>query len=273
MEIKLAPGQFYGETSISRVVPGFRLMETTYSPGTRMPRHSHERGCLSVMLKGALTENYRRRSLEWSVQGVGFNPPDEEHWNIVHDKGARFLIVEVGPDWTRRAHDHGLRLGEAVVFRRGMMNWLGFRLYREARQSDGVSALAIEGLALEILAELSRRRANLSKDESPYWLKQARELIHAHFKESLTVSFIAKTVGVHPVHLARVFRRNYHATIGEYVRQLRVESACRDISSTDLPLATIAADAGFYDQGHLSRMVKCFTGMTPAEYRSLSRSR
>ena len=207
------------------------------------------------------------------MRGVGFNPPDEEHWNVVHDQGAQFFIVEVGPEWTKRVHDYGLSLGEAAVFRQGVLNWLGFRLYRAARESDGASALAIEGLALEMIAELSRRGSNLPKDESPYWLKQARDLIHAQFAESLTVSFIAKTVGVHPVHLARVFRRNYHTTIGEYVRQLRVESACQDISSTDLSLAAIAVNAGFYDQGHLSRMVKGFTGMTPAQYRSLSRSR
>lgn len=207
------------------------------------------------------------------MRGVGFNPPDEEHWNVVHDKGAQFFIVEVGPEWTRRAHDYGLSLGEAAVFRQGVLNWLGFRLYRAARESDGASALAIEGLALEMIAELSRRGSNLPKDESPYWVKQARDLIHAQFAESLTVSFIAKTVGVHPVHLARVFRRTYHTTIGEYVRQLRVESACQDISSTDLSFAAIAVNAGFYDQGHLSRMVKAFTGMTPAQYRSLSRSR
>jgi len=152
-----------------------------------------------------------------------------------------------------------------------MMNWLGFRLYRESRQSDQASALAIEGLALEMIAELSRYGTNLPKEESPCWLKQARDLIHAQFTESLTVAFIARTVGVHPVHLARVFRRNYHATIGEYVRRLRVESACREISSTDLSFATIAVNAGFYDQGHLSRMVKHSTGMTPAQYRSFSR--
>jgi AraC family transcriptional regulator len=225
------------------------------------------------MLQGALTESYRRRSLEWSVQSVGFNPPDEEHWNFVHDKGARFFIVEVGPEWTMRVHDHGLRLGEAAVFRRGMLNWLGFRLYRESRQSDRASALVIEGLALEMIAELSRHGTNLPKDESPYWLKQARDLIHAQFTESLTVAFIAKAVGVHPVHLARVFRRNYGTTIGEYVRQLRVESACHEISSSDLSFAAIAVNAGFYDQGHLSRIVKRFTGMAPGEYRALCRSR
>ena len=271
MEIKLASGQFYGETKISRSIPGFRLMEATYSPGTKIPPHSHERGCFSLMLQGSLTENYRKRSLEWTARGVGFNPPDDEHWNVVHAKGARFFIIEVGHEWTNRVHDHALKLGEAAVFPKGVMNWLGVRLYREARQSDGASALAIEGLALEMIAELCRRETNGSRKESPYWLKQAQDLIHSQFAEQLTVAFIAETVGVHPVHLARMFRRNYHVTIGEYVRQLRIESACHDIASTDLPFAEIAAKAGFYDQGHLSRMVKHSTGMTPAQYRSFSR--
>jgi AraC family transcriptional regulator len=153
----------------------------------------------------------------------------------------------------------------------GVLNWLGYRLYREAQWGDAISTLAIEGLALEMIAEMSRRR--LTEAAVPYWLRQARDLIHAQFTQSLTVSSIAETVGVHPVHLARMFRKTYRCTIGDYVRELRTELACREISSTNLPLSEIASKAGFYDQGHLSRIVKERTGMTPSQYRSLCRPR
>lgn len=273
MEIKLASGHFYGQTQASRVVAGFRLMETAYPSGIKLPKHSHERAFFSLMLQGALTENYRTRSLEWSARVVGFNPANEEHSNVIHEEGARFFIVEIEPDLAKRARKHSLPLDRSVVFHEGLVNWLGFRLYREAQQSDEVSSLAIEGLALEMIAEMSRSNTKFGESSSPYWLRQARDLIQAQFAESLNVSSIAGTVGVHPVHLARTFRRKYGSTIGDYVRQLRLELACREISSTDLPFAEIAAKAGFYDQGHLSRLFKRFSGMTPGQYRSVSRPR
>ena len=39
----------------------------------------------------------------------------------------------------------------------------------------------------------------------------------------LTIAALGFTVEVHPVHLARTFRREYGCTPGEYLRRLRIE--------------------------------------------------
>jgi AraC family transcriptional regulator len=114
---------------------------------------------------------------------------------------------------------------------------------------------------------LSRQRELSSERKPPRWLEQARELIHGQFTESLTHDQIATAVAVHPVHLAGVFRRHYGCTIGEYARRLRVEFACRNISTSTAPLADIALAAGFSDQSHFSKVFKQLTGMTPAQFR------
>jgi AraC family transcriptional regulator len=78
-------------------------------------------------------------------------------------------------------------------------------------------------------------------------------------------------VGVHPDHLVHAFRRQYHCTVGEYVRQLRIEFACRQITSSDMPLAEIAVEAGFADQSHFTKTFKRLVGMTPSEFQRHSR--
>jgi AraC family transcriptional regulator len=83
------------------------------------------------------------------------------------------------------------------------------------------------------------------------------------------VAEIARAAGVHPVYLARTFREHHGMTIGEYVRKLRIEHACRLISTTGAPLSEIALAAGFCDQSHFSRTFKRVTGSSPAEYRRL----
>jgi AraC family transcriptional regulator len=94
-----------------------------------------------------------------------------------------------------------------------------------------------------------------------------------HFSESLTLAGVAASVGVHPVHLARVFRQHYRCTIGEYVRQVRIEFASRELSVSDAPLAEIAFTSGFSDQSHFSKTFKRLTGQTPAQFRKASRLR
>jgi len=105
------------------------------------------------------------------------------------------------------------------------------------------------------------------------WLAQALDLLREQFSERLTVGHIATSVGVHPVYLARGFRRFCRCTIGEHIRQLRIEHACHELCSSDIPLAAIASAGGFSDQSHFSTTFKRFMEMTPAQYRrTFSRS-
>ncbi len=154
-----------------------------------------------------------------------------------------------------------------------MLAWLAKRLYDEFHYEDNASALAIEGLTLELLSEASRRQVKISERKPPRWLEHAREFIHGHFSESVFLEDVANSAGTHPVHLARVFRQFHHCTVGEYVRQLRIEFACREVSLTDRPLTEIAVAAGFYDQSHFSRTFKHTVGLTPSEYRAAFRPR
>src|SRR5438309_377932 len=81
-------------------------------------------------------------------------------------------------------------------------------------------------------------------------------------------STVSEAVGVHAVHLAREFRKHYGCTAGDYVRQLRIEYAFREIGRSGSSLAEIASAAGFSDQSHFSKVFRRFTGMTPANYRA-----
>jgi AraC family transcriptional regulator len=145
------------------------------------------------------------------------------------------------------------------------------RLHREFRCFDSLSPVAIEGLGLELLAVTCRSSGAASR--RPRWLEQAREIVHERCAEPMSVTAIAHEVGVHPVHLAQVFRREFGQTCGDYIRRRRIELACRRLVTTDDPLADIALDAGFADQSHFSRTFRRVVGTTPADYRRARRPR
>jgi AraC family transcriptional regulator len=147
------------------------------------------------------------------------------------------------------------------------------KLYQEFRLMDEVAPLAVEGLMLEIVAEASRRKRPVSNTKIPPRIEMAKDFISAYFNRPLALKQIAELVEAHPVYLAREFHKHYHCTVGEYVRRLRVESACQRLSDSDEPLSNIALTVGFSDQSHFSRTFKRLTGMTPAKYRKARRPR
>jgi AraC-like DNA-binding protein len=69
------------------------------------------------------------------------------------------------------------------------------------------------------------------------------------------------------VFLARAFRKHHGCTVGEYVRQLRVERAMERLARSDDSLAAIALDVGFADFSHFARVFKRQTGTTPGRFR------
>ncbi|HEX8687874.1 MAG TPA: AraC family transcriptional regulator [Pyrinomonadaceae bacterium] len=259
---------YHGEISSSRVVRELSLAEAAYAPGLRLPGHSHRHAGFCLVLRGGYTEAYGRTLLECGPASVKFQPAGEVHTDLYGPESVRSFIVELNSEWLARVGAGGLVGDSPAVFRDRPTAWLMMRLRAEFHAADEESPAAIEGLALELIAETSRRRRAAAKGGPPRWLRQARELLDEGFGGPLSLSAVAAAVGVHPVHLAHTFRRHYRCSVGEYLRRRRVEFACRRIASSKDPLADVALAAGFSSQSHLSRVFKRVTGMTPAEYRA-----
>jgi AraC family transcriptional regulator len=250
---------------------GFMLSESVYPPGLKQPRHTHSEASFSFVLAGSYIENYGRQAAVRQSSTIVFHPPQESH-AVDFQSGTRILSVQFDSERFAYIRSRSAVLDASASSQTEAVARLGNKIYREFRQTDAASALAIEGLVYEILAEAARSRVSTFEKKSPRWLEQVREFLHANFAESIAIETVAEIADVHPVHLARVFRRKYNCTIGEYVRRLRVEFACRRISASNDSLIEIALTAGFTDQSHFARTFKNHLGVTPGEYRKISRS-
>lgn len=264
---------FYGELVQRREAAGFILSESKYSPDTRIPKHSHDRAYFNILFNGSYLETYGSKSRACNPSTVVFHPAGETHTDHFLDNGGLLFRCEIQPEWLARFRSYSSAVDLSAHFYGGSLAWLVTRLYHEFRQMDHLSSLMVEGLALEIVAEAFRHSERSAGPRPPHWLKQAIEIIRTQFSQPLTLQSVGETVGVHPFHLARVFRQFQKCTVGEYVRQLRVEYASRQLSSSELPIAEIAAAAGFADQSHLTKHFKRQTGSTPAQYRLTHKSR
>lgn len=265
---KLLPGCSHGKTLKSLEIAEFIITENVHRAGSKISEHAHENAHFCFVLQGSYSEFDDRRELICKPSTLTFRPPGEVHRDYFHDRDVRVFIIEIPPKWIDKLREHSIQLCRAAEFQDGPLPQLTTRLNREFHQTDTASALIIEGLTLELMAEAARYSARNGEHKIPCWLKQAKDLIHARFAENLTLEQIAAEVGVHPVHMATVFRRTYHSTVGEYIRRLRIEYACAELAQGKTPLGTIALDAGFANQAHFSSTFKRMTGFTPASYRN-----
>jgi AraC family transcriptional regulator len=262
----MAQRKFHGTILKTREVAGFALKEIRHPAGVFIPKHSHANAHVGFILGGGFTESFTRKTLECRPLSVSYIAPDLPHTDDFRH-GVHCLVFEVDRERLARTRDLvGLR--EPIFVNGGRAAWLALRMYTEALREDAAASLSIEGLALEILAELARLGAQAAEKTPPQWLRQARELLHARLSEKLTHDEVAKGVGVHPVYLATAFRRHFRCTIGEYVRRLRIEFAAGEISNSDQSLCEIGLAAGFSDQSHFSKVFKNQTGMTPGDFRA-----
>jgi AraC family transcriptional regulator len=271
--MKFLSTQLYGKVLKSCTVSELQLMETAYDPGVELSKHSHERAHLCLVLRGTYSEVYGRRARDCKPSALFFYSPGAEHSDQFHRAYVHCFNVLVSAQWLDRMREYSTGLDTGAEFYGGAIINLAVKLYNEFRFMDETAPLAVEGLMLEIVAEASRRAKIATGQQTPPRIKRAKEYLHEHFHESISLEYLAGLVDAHPAYLAREFRRYYRCTVGEYVRRLRVEFACSKLAGSDEPLANIALAAGFSDQSHFSRTIKSLTGMSPNGYRKIHRSR
>jgi AraC family transcriptional regulator len=249
----------------SAEVNGFTLADVRFAPDLVQDTHEPELPYLALVLDGSLAKSFRARTIELDKASGVIMPVGAAHGARFGPNGARVIIVKPK---TGSGPLAGC-LDRLVELRARGFSWLAWRLAGELRASDAAAPLAAEGLALELLAATSREtRTDRNVGRPPAWLGSAEELLSTRLRDSVGLGELADAVGVHPTHLARVFRARHGVSVGEYGRRLRLAWAAGELARGDSPLGVIATEAGFADQSHFTRAFRRYAGTTPARYRA-----
>jgi AraC family transcriptional regulator len=253
---------------VSMEASGFQVTETRFPPQLSLASHYHERACVSVILEGVFDESMGGRTYELPPLSILAKPAGERHSDRFLRAGARVLIIEPDHLEADRLSPYVNVFDSVNCFQDYGVAGVAWRIVRELHSPDAITPLAVDGLVLELLAVAARRDVpSPTKNRPPPWLAQAQEFLQANFTRPLRVADLAAEVGVHPVHLARVFRAHFGASPASYVRRLRLEWSGMQLSTSNRPLSELALEAGFADQSHFNRTFKRHTGLTPEQYR------
>ena len=231
-------------------VGDWQLSVTRYDRGSAIPTHTHESPYVTVVVRGGYEEisgGLSRQCIAGSI--------------VVHTSGEHHADRFAAP--TTCLNIHGGRFAMSGVIPPVAAAGIGSKLRSEFLRPDDYSSQIIDALMMELDALSHRDRGD---DRVPLWLRETRRRIDSHFRDSLTVSALAVRAGVHATHLARSFRQHYGMTVGEMLRERRIDHARRELRS-GRSLCEIANEAGFADQSHFTRVFRRATGTTPAAFR------
>ena len=259
----LRGGEFYSPIQ-ARLRTGEVVLSELCQPCSRsVPRHQHELAYVTVVLRGDYLEGDRGRLDELRPLTAVFNPAGIEHSTVIGPAGASFFTIELCEANLRHL---GVSLPRSTTFDRGVgaMLWPGLHLY-SAFKTETADPLVLDAYVLELLGAIAG--FEVRDKAAPSWFGRVKERLHEGFREPLRMSDLAREAGVHPVHLARVFRKMERRTPGEYQQRLQVRSACDLLRDPEWTLAMIAAECGFADQSHFTRIFRRMTGTTPARFR------
>lgn len=258
----LRGGEFYSPVHSRMSTSGVLLSELRQPFSRSVPRHEHELAYVTVMLDGDYMEGDRGHLDTLSPFSAVFNPAGIAHSTVVGPSGASFFTIELHNESLQQL---GLGLPSRTTVDRGAggMLWPGIRLYFAFKSAT--NPLALEACVFELLGTLTGYEE--PGGDVPRWLPRVKERLHEGFRDGLRMRDLAAEAGVHPVHLARVFRKFENRTPGEYQQRLQVRAACELLRDPEWTLAAIAAECGFSDQSHLTRVLRRMTGTTPARFR------
>lgn len=162
-----------------------------------------------------------------------------------------------------------LKANDPAIHRTAML------LAAEAAHGGVGSRLVVESLSCQLAVHILRRHAQVRFQDrhgpgrlSTQQLRLVDDQIRYHLDEDLSLQDLADTLNLSRFHFARRFRQTTGVSAHAYVVRQRIERAEILLRRTRTPLRDVAAQCGFSDQSHMTRIFKQRLGLTPGKYRS-----
>jgi AraC-like DNA-binding protein len=146
-----------------------------------------------------------------------------------------------------------------------------FRWYLDDQESGRWTPASGSLLIALMLHEIAHAEFAVEAQAKPSAIlaRQAHEIIHSRYRDSLSTASIAAELDCHPDYLGRIYHQTYGLTLTEGVHQRRIRRAQTLLLEGGDAIQQIARQVGFEDQGYFRRIFVRLLGMSPSNFRRL----
>lgn len=258
-------GEYHGRPLHEHRVGPVDFCVTTRERGTTVPLHAHEDASFIVLLNG---EHYwidKGGKIKWSVPGVWyFRPPMHPH---THESCATD-IRSLGVHFPASLAPDLQSFDSSIVLDHPSGRAIAEEIAGELKRKGAATDHALLACFYRLITSYVRNARHVEDQNVRQWLAKARKWLDDRSLDPVTLKACAEAVGSHPSHLARAFRAAYGQTVGDYIRDRRLEWAFEQLTKTDSKVSEIAVAAGFADHAHFSRVFKQRYGKSPSDLRA-----
>lgn len=133
---------------------------------------------------------------------------------------------------------------------------------------DYEAAVKLLGIFAEHLSLVSNQLTVRQENAEPPMITRAKEFIHEHQEEELSLGQVAKAVNCSPFYFCKMFRKHTGINFTDYVSRVRIERAKNLLLNPNLRVSEIAYEVGFQSLTHFNRVFKRIVGQSPTDYRA-----
>lgn len=258
---------------------GILLEQYAYTSGTvePLPKHAHEEyqlglsfDCSGEYYYGGEYHRIPIGSLSIVHSGEVHSPSDRTYLPTP----VSFWMMHVHPSWLQTVtaemseKSAAFSFFPAVFITDSVLNHLFLILHTVT--SKPTSQLEQDTAIWQFLSYLVVHHAQNRPCVSPHPLshagvKLARDYLHAHYADEVSLDELAQIAGLSRFHFCRVFRKEVGLSPSSYQTQLRIAQA-KKLLVQGVSIATVATLTGFYDQSHFGWHFKRQVGVTPKRY-------
>ncbi|APR75516.1 Transcriptional regulator, AraC family protein [Minicystis rosea] len=267
-ELVVASGQSYRGAAVSLVslAPGGYAVED--APAFRVAVHAGAPHRLWEWHDGRSQDAPHQRG-DVVVTAAG------ESRRVRWDRPSALVSIDLAPAFVRAVAE-GLdvdldraRIAGTFSHRDPLIEHLAFAWLAEVRAGMPGGALLGESMATALAVHLVRGYATNGVDRraprgglAPRTLGRVVDFVHASLPTPIALADMARLADLSAFHFARQFRASTGIAPHAYVVRARVHEATRLVLS-GVRAGEAAARVGFHSQGHLTRHMRAWLGVTP----------
>ncbi|MBN1594508.1 response regulator [candidate division FCPU426 bacterium] len=130
--------------------------------------------------------------------------------------------------------------------------------------------------AREIIKSLLDKRVNpidIMDEDTAGKVERIKRFAQRNYDKKVTLNDAARTVGLSPKYLSRVFKEQTGVDFSEYRLGFKIEKAGEMLEKTGKSIGQISDELGYQNLETFIRMFKNATGLTPAVFRAQKRQK